>query len=41
MVNEMLIFQTNDTRRVLPKVNESVALVFSQTASDQRHQILG
>lgn len=41
MGNEMLIFQTNDTHRVLPKVNESVALVFSQIASDQRHQILG
>lgn len=42
MGNEMLIFQTNDTHRVLPKVNESVALVFSQISSkDQRHQILG
>lgn len=41
MGNEMLIFQTIDTHRVLPKVNESVALVFSQTASDRRHQILG
>lgn len=33
----LLIFQTNDMYQVLPKVNESVALIFSQIASDGRH----